>query len=181
MAGTGSTAKGDPSMPALNSSLSTETEAHPLDLMEQVIGLYEWEFERLGPSEMAAQAPGRWCDYTLYFTWSEELSALHLSCVLDLRSPQARRTDVNELVALANNRLWVGHFAIEAETGTPSFRHTLLLRGLRTLPGESMEDLIDIAVGECERFYPAFQFALWGGKTPQEAIEAAMLDCAGDA
>ena len=52
---------------------------------------------------------------------------------------------------------------------------------MQTLPGESMEDMVDIAMSECERFYPAFQFALWGGKSPQDAIDAAMLDCAGDA
>ncbi|MBF0889151.1 MULTISPECIES: type III secretion system chaperone family protein [Gluconobacter] len=168
-------------MPALSTSLTNETESHPLDLMEQVMGLYEWEFERLGPSEMAAQAPGQWCDYSLYFTWSDELSALHLNCIMDLRSPAKRRPAVHELVSLANNRLWIGHFAVDPDTGTPSYRHTLLLRGVQTLPGESMEDLVEIAMSECERFYPAFQFALWGGKTPQEAIDAAMLDCVGDA
>lgn len=168
-------------MPALSTSLTTEQEAHPLDLMEQVMGLYDWDFERVGPSEMAAQAPGQWCDYSLYFTWSDELSALHLSCVLDLRSPAKMRSAVHELVSLANNRLWIGHFAVDPETGTPSYRHTLLLRGIQTLPGESMEDLVDVAMSECERFYPAFQFALWGGKSPQEAVDAAMLDCVGDA
>ncbi|EHH67809.1 type III secretion system chaperone family protein [Gluconobacter morbifer] len=168
-------------MPALTTSSLQETESHPLDLMEQVMGLYEWDFERLAPTEMVAQAPGQWCDYTLHFTWSDELSALHLNCMLDLRSPAARRSDVHELVSLANNRLWVGHFTIDPETGTPAYRHTLLMRGVRTLPGESMEDLIDIAMSECERFYPAFQFALWGGKAPQAALDAAMLDCAGDA
>ena len=168
-------------MPALITSPTHETEAHALDLMEQVIGLYEWECERLGPSEMAAQAPGQWCDYNLFFTWSDELCALNLTCALDLRSPANRRTAIHELVALANNRLWVGHFSVEPETGIPSFRHTLLMRGVQTLPGESMEDLIDITLTECERFYPAYQFALWGGKSPQDALDAAMLDCAGDA
>ena len=35
---------------------------------------------------------------------------------------------------------------------------------------ESLEDMIDIALTECERFYPAFQFVLWGGKSPAEAL-----------
>ena len=39
--------------------------------------------------------------------------------------------------------------------------------------------MIDSALTKCERFYPAFQFVLWGGKKPAEALEAAMLDCAG--
>ena len=41
--------------------------------------------------------------------------------------------------------------------------------------------MVDIAITECERFYPAFQFVLWGGKTPADALEAAMLECRGEA
>jgi hypothetical protein len=41
--------------------------------------------------------------------------------------------------------------------------------------------MVDIALTECERFFPAFQFVLWGGKPPAEALEAAMLDCVGEA
>ena len=40
---------------------------------------------------------------------------------------------------------------------------------------------MEIALNECERFYPAFQFVLWGGKEPQEAILAAMLETEGEA
>ena len=62
-----------------------------------------------------------------------------------------------------------------------SFRHSVLLRGARGASVESLEDMMDIALTECERFYPAFQFVLWGGKRPAEALDAAMLDCAGEA
>jgi hypothetical protein len=41
--------------------------------------------------------------------------------------------------------------------------------------------MVDIAITECERFYPAFQFVLWGGKTPAEALTASMLECVGEA
>ena len=46
---------------------------------------------------------------------------------------------------------------------------------------ESLEDMVDIAITECERFFPAFQFVLWGGKAPANALQAAMLDCVGEA
>ena len=37
------------------------------------------------------------------------------------------------------------------------------------------------AIEECERFYPVFQFVLWAGKTPQEAISAALIETQGEA
>ena len=61
------------------------------------------------------------------------------------------------------------------------FRHALLLREGINVSGELMEDLVDIAVTECERFYPAFQFVIGGGKSPVEALTAAMLETEGEA
>ena len=61
------------------------------------------------------------------------------------------------------------------------FRHTSLLRGGAGFAPEQVEDLVDIAVTECERFYPAFQFVIWGGKTAAEAIAASLLETVGEA
>ena len=82
---------------------------------------------------------------------------------------------------VANERLWLGHFGIEREDGMPVYRHAVLLRGAPGVSAESLEDMVDIAITECERFFPAFQFVLWGGKSASDALEAAMLDCAGEA
>ena len=75
----------------------------------------------------------------------------------------------------------VGHFDLWSEDGQPVFRHANLLRGSPGASVEQLEDLLDIALTECERFYPAFQFVIWAGKTPEEAIEAAILETAGEA
>ena len=44
-----------------------------------------------------------------------------------------------------------------------------------------MEDLVEVCLTECERFFPAFQFVIWGGKTPAEAMQAALIDVVGEA
>ena len=46
---------------------------------------------------------------------------------------------------------------------------------------EQAEAIAEAAVEECERFYPVFQFVLWGGKSPGEAIAAALIDTQGEA
>lgn len=63
----------------------------------------------------------------------------------------------------------------------PMFRHTLLLRGSRGNAVETLEDLVEIALTESERFYPAFQFVIWGGKQPLEALNSAMIETVGQA
>jgi hypothetical protein len=57
----------------------------------------------------------------------------------------------------------------------------VLLRGQRGATVEQLEDLLDVAIQECERHYPAFQFVIWGGRTPEEAMQAAMLEPMGEA
>ena len=42
-------------------------------------------------------------------------------------------------------------------------------------------DLVDIALSECERFYPAFQLVIWGGKPAEEAMATAMIEPIGEA
>ena len=167
----------------MSASLTTEFEpvSNPLDVMEQIVAANDWAFDRRSDSEMAAEAPGRWCDYGLYFNWSNEISAMHFTCTFDLKVPERRRALLYELLALANERLWIGHFGLESDDGMPVFRHAVLLRGAPGASAESLEDMVDIALTECERFFPAFQFVLWGGKTPQEALAAAMLECVGEA
>jgi hypothetical protein len=158
-----------------------ETAVNPLDILEQIIGANEWTFERASEHEMAAEAPGKWCDYTLFFAWSAEISAMHFSCAFDLKVPEDRRAPLYELLAAANEKLWIGHFGMDSDDGMPVFRHSVLLRGAPGASAESLEDMVDIALTECERFFPAFQFVLWGGKPPKEALGAAMLDCVGEA
>ena len=119
--------------------------------------------------------------YRLFFFWQEEISAMQFSCQFDLKVPEKKRRDVAELLGIINERMWLGHFDVDSEELTPMFRHTTLLRGAQAASQEQLEDLVDIALTECERFYPAFQFILWGGKSASEAVSAAILDTVGEA
>ena len=158
-----------------------EAAANPLDVMEQIVIANDWVFDRRNDSEMAAEVPGKWCNFELYFSWSHEISAMHFTCAFDLKVPEKQRVALYELLALANEKLWIGHFGMDSEDGMPVFRHSVLLRGAPGASAESLEDMVDIAITECERFFPAFQFVLWGGKPPAEALAAAMLECVGEA
>ena len=162
-------------------SMLDRTASNPLDVMEQIVTANDWIFDRRNDAEMAAEAPGKWCDYGLYFSWSSEISAMHFTCAFDLKVPEKRRPVLYELLAQANERLWIGHFGMDSDDGMPVFRHSVLLRGAPGASAESLEDMVDIAITECERFFPAFQLVLWGGKPAGEALQSAMLDCVGEA
>ena len=162
-------------------STTRETAANPLDLVEKLAVANDWPFHRQTDEELAAEIAGQWCHYKLWFAWHPELGVMHLSCALDMKVPAKKRTPVYALLAMANEKLWLGHFDLWSEEGLPVFRHAVLFREGIGASSELIEDLVDIAVSECERFYPAFQFVIWGGKDPAEAITAALLETEGEA
>ncbi len=167
-------------MTSLAASEPTQLSGNPIDLVEEIVVANDWAHDRANEEELVVEITGRWCDYRLYFVWQEEISALHFSCGFDMKVPKGRRPAIYELLALANEKLWLGHFDL-AEGNSPAFRHAISLRGVLGASAEQVEDLVDIALSECERFYPAFQLVVGGGKRAAEAIAAAMIDPLGEA
>lgn len=165
-------------------SLLTESSLlppNPLDLAEQLIMDRNWAFDRPMDDELVAEVAGAWCNWRIWLAWQEDMGTLTFSCAMDTKLPEAQRAKLYPLLALVNERLLLGHFDISSEDGTIAFRHALPLRGGFGASAEQLEDLLDIAIGEGERFYPAFQSVVWGGMTAQDALGAAMFDVAGEA
>ncbi len=154
---------------------------NPLDILEEMVSANDWVFDRASNEEMLVEVAGRWCNYRLFFFWQDEISAMQFSCQYDMKVPQAKYAAVYELLATINERMWLGHFDVDSDEHTPMFRHTTLLRGAQGASVEQLEDLVDIALTECERFYPAFQFVIWGGKSAPDAVSAAILDTVAEA
>ena len=61
------------------------------------------------------------------------------------------------------------------------FRHAIVLSGGAELNGPQCQTVLTSAVRACERYYQAFQFVVWAGKTSREAIETVMLETKGEA
>lgn len=154
---------------------------NPLDLVEQLVGANEWEFERTSESELIAEIRSRWCDYHMCFLWEEQLGAMFFSCRFDQRVPRDKRPAVHQLLAAINESLWLGHFDLTSEDAMPLFRHTMPLRGVGGASVEQLEDVVDTGLMECERFYPALQMVVWGGQSVDHAVKAAVMDTVGEA
>lgn len=157
------------------------TPQNPLDLAEQLITDRDWLCDRPVDEELVAEVEGAWCNFRIWFAWQPDLNALIFSCTYDMKIHEKARSKMHTLLAAVNERMWLGHFDIGTEDGVVMFRHALLLRGSRNVTSEQFEDLIDIAISECNRFYPAFQSVLWGGTSIEEALEVALLDTVGEA
>ena len=154
---------------------------NPLDLLEELASANNWPFDRFSDSELMLDVTGQWCDYHVCVVWHEDLSAVLFSCHFEHRVPADKRGQANQLLAAVNERLWLGHFELSPEEGVPQFRHTLPLRGVTGASVEQLEDLLDTALMESERFYPALQLVVWAGQSVAQAIEQAIFEPVGEA
>jgi hypothetical protein len=159
----------------------TNQSSHPLDIIEKIVDDNDWISDRRNDQEMAVQGPGHWCDYSMFFAWNDDADAIHFTCAFDMRVPPECRGKVHELLTMINEKLWLGHFGVWNEEGLPMYRHALPLRGTSGPSLGQMEDMVETALLECERFYPAFQHVIWGGKSATDSISAAMVDTIGEA
>ncbi len=154
---------------------------NPIDTVEQLVSEQDWPFERCSDGDLAVCVSGSWCDYNLAFARSTEMETLTLTAAFDFRVPKNRRGELCLLLALVNERLALGHFDLAAAEGMILYRNAVPLGGgARTAPGQC-EQMLQAALDACERFYPAFQFVLWGGKSAEDALAGAILDCRGEA
>ena len=154
---------------------------HPLDVVERLAALRDWIFDRAETDEMCVTVSGRWTEYHVAFTWIEDVEALHVACAFDLKVPERRRTDVLNLVSLINEQLWVGHFDLWSTEKVVMFRHALLLAGGAEPTHGQCEVLLKAAVDACERYFQAFQFVIWAGKSAREALDSVLFETQGEA
>ena len=152
---------------------------NPIDVVEEVIYSKKWTFSRADDYELVAEIASKWCQYRFYFTWSEQIRAISLTVTFDLKFPHAKIKDAQELLALINEKLWIGDFDITSRNGIPAYRHTVLSFPEDEVLHHQLENLVDIAIYECEKFYPAFQLVLFEDSDPGKALAISTFDTIG--
>ena len=157
-------------------------DAAPIDMLETYYAAHGWEFER-HDDEIVVSVKGSWTEYELRALWREEDSVLQFLAFPDIKVTEDRRVAIYETIGLVNEQLWLGHFELWSSSGILLYRHAAMIdgeeEGTMTLSGAEM--VVDSAIDECERFYPVFQFVLWGGKSPKDALAAALVETHGEA
>ena len=154
---------------------------NPLEVVEHMAAGNNWPFERSGEDEIALVVSGKWTNYQVSFTWMRDIEALHVACAFDIRIPELRLPETQQLIAMINEQLWIGHFDVWMQNGMVMFRHALVLSGGIAPSSSQCEAVLGCALDTCERYFPAFQFVVWAGKTAREAMEAAMFETSGEA
>ena len=160
---------------------AVERGEHPVDVVERLATLNEWAFDRQDVDEIAILVSGVWARYEVAITWIPEVESLHFSCAFDLKTPERKRAAIGELVQLINAQMWLGHFDLWTQENIVMFRHAHSLAGGARATDSQCRSLVEAALKACETYFQSFQFVLWAGRSPREAMDFAMFETVGTA
>ncbi len=158
-----------------------EDDIHPIDIVENIAAYHDWDFDRIGQDQIAMAVEGQWRTYSITLAWSGYDETLRLICTFEMEPPEARLPQLYETLNAANDQCWAGCFTFWAAQKLMVWRYGLVLSGEQVASPEQIDTLITAAVTSAERFYPAFQLAVWGEQTPAEAIQVAIAEAYGRA
>jgi hypothetical protein len=156
-------------------------ESAPLDMLAALFEARGWEYDVISDEEVTAEFKGSWTSYQLRAIWREEDNALQLLVFPDVTAPTEKHETIYKALGLINEQLWLGHFDLWSQNGIILFRNGSLLPPNGMLGVDQAQTIIDVALDECERFYPVFQFIIWGEKSPEDALAAALIETHGEA
>ena len=154
---------------------------HPIDIVEDLAAHHDWEFDRVTDDQIAMAVEGQWRTYSLTLAWSAQDETLRLICTFEMEPPAARMGALYDVLNRCNDMVWTGAFTFWEEQKLMVWRYGLVLSGGLVAGPEQIDRLIASAVMASERFYPAFQLAVWGDQSPAEAMKVAIAEAYGRA
>lgn len=163
-----------------NSSLSgaVALRDNPLDVLERIAVAENYDYERIAGGEIHLSVSGLWCEHDISLTWDSRTEVVQLFLMFEGRVPGGRSDDICRLMSLLNERLSAGHFDYWDKNAALVYRNSMSLSGGAVLKTEQAMSLLALALDAAERGYPACQYVVWAGKSPEEALTSALIDLA---
>jgi hypothetical protein len=160
-------------MSNLEHYLATE-DLHPIDLVETLAEHHDWDFERIAEDQIAMSIEGQWRTYSITLAWSAYDETLRMVVTFEMDPPEDKMPALYEILNLTNDRCWTGAFTYWEKQKLMVYRYGLLLGGGAGAGPDQVDQMVSTAITAAERFYPAFQLAVWGNDTPEQAMKVAI-------
>ena len=158
-----------------------QDDIHPIDIVEHLAEHHDWEFDRIGDDQIAMAVEGQWRTYSVTLAWSGYDETLRMVATFEMEPPEDRLPALYHLLNDVNDQCWAGAFTYWPEQKLMVYRYGLVMTGAQGVSPDQINTLIGTAVTSAERYYPAFQLAVYGGQTPKQALQVAIAEAYGRA
>ena len=158
-----------------------EEDIHPIDIVENLAAYHDWDFDRISDEQIAMAVEGQWRTYSITLAWSPFDETLRLVCTFEMDPPAEKLPVLYHLLNDVNDQCWTGAFTYWQEQKLMVYRYGLVLAGGQDASAQQIDTMINAAVSNAERYYPAVQLAVWGDQTPRQALQVAIAEAYGHA
>ncbi len=158
-----------------------QEDLHPIDIVQHIAQDHEWDFDRIADDQIAMVVEGQWRSYSITLAWSGYDEVLRLVCTFEMEPPREKMPVLYEMLNEVNDQCWAGAFTYWDEPKLMVYRYGLVMTGGQEASADQIDTLITAAVLSSERYYPAFQLAVWGDSSPKQALEVAIAEAYGRA
>ncbi len=148
---------------------------NPIDDIEYLFVERQHSTERRNNHEVVVEISGKWDNMLFFFAWEEEMHCLHISCMINIEPENIYLPSIFELLALLNEDLWVGYFSYWEEVRMPVFKHSVIIDEKDTNIIVKLQQILNIAITECERAYPVFHAVFKQNISPRKALMPTVL------
>ncbi len=158
-----------------------DDDIHPIDIVENLASHHDWDFDRIGDDQIAMAVEAQWRTYSLTLAWSGYDETLRMVCSFEMEPPEGKLPKLYELLNRMNDQCWAGAFTYWPEQKLMVYRYGLVLTGGQVAGPEQIDTMINTAVSNAERYYPAIQLMVWGDRSPEDAMQVAIAEAYGRA
>jgi len=158
-----------------------DDDIHPIDIVESLASHHEWDFDRIGDDQIAMAVEAQWRTYSLTLAWSGYDETLRMVCSFEMEPPEDKLPKLYELLNKMNDQCWAGAFTYWPEQKLMVYRYGLVLTGGQVAGPEQIDTMINSAVSNADRYYPAIQLMVWGEQSPEDAMQVAIAEAYGRA
>lgn len=158
-----------------------DDEIHPIDMVQLLAENQDWEFERIADDQISMAVEGQWRTYSITLAWSDYDETLRMVCTFEMEPPEQKIPALYHALNVVNDQCWSGSFTYWAAQQLMVYRYGMVVTDGHILGQDQIDSLIGSAVSNAERYYPAFQLVVWGGRTPEDALQIAIAETYGRA
>ena len=129
---------------------------NPIDYIEEHFSRFFDNILRDSEDKVTINAKGLWNTYKISIIWSETKKIFEICTYLDNSRKTRTSNSVYLLISKVNEKTGLGHFNFNPKLNTIFFNHKASVKGQDSITIEQVEHFVDIAVQECDRFFPVF-------------------------
>ena len=153
---------------------SQAEDTHPIDIVETLVVDHEWAFARTNDDRIEFVIDAQWRAYAVMLCWSGHDNTLRLACAFEMAPPHKALPALYDCLNRANDECWVGGFTYNETERMMVYRYALVCGAQARIDADQINQVIEAAISNAERFYPAFQQVCWGETPPAEALQVAI-------